>query len=160
MEKELKNYLNKSRYSNIIINGNNNDKRKCLRNKIFDYEMKHFNSYQYNLISNMRHAHCLNNFNKNIKNKICNECNMNVNETVLHYLLECNKYKNERKILENKFNMIYNYEMDFNYYNLIFPRYYKNEKEIRIEILRFVLEYIYETKRFKKMDKDEWDYLY
>ena len=97
---------------------------------------------------------------------ICPNIGCNVRETVTHYLIDCPKFSIIRNNLRNKlikicrfFKHIYN----FTAINVLFPHHWqiepserdkdykskiKRNKNIRIEIIKAVVEYVKDSKRF------------
>ena len=143
---------------------NNNNITK--NSKYFIDELKYLKPKELSIINKLRTEYInLNNYKHyffEFQSNLCDHCKCN--ETVNHFLFDCNKYHNQRKRLKNKLrklNVRFKYEKNHNFIDWLFPhkwqlnldkkRYYiihNNNLKIRIEILRLICIFVIETKRF------------
>ena len=99
----------------------------------------------------------LNNHKKHGGSIICDKCTRNVPETNQHYLLECSKFRKERKILIDSISNVIknmNYEVNVNTLLCFYPKIFKSKKKVNEykpsikKIYKSICEYIRMTKRF------------
>ena len=136
-------------------------------------ELKYLNNYESAMITWMRTEHAPLNYyrwqfpSKHIGDNHCGMClHCSTNETVYHFMIDCNKYDKQRMEMMNnlckldKFysNIIFRYDLQ----NILFPHLHQcnsNDKtknnanlKIRINILKCVCKYILDTKRFEEFE--------
>ena len=121
-----------------------------LKMKYYKKEIRSFPIHLLKHINNLRYQHnCLNSFlfkKEFIYTNKCTHCNKVENE--VHFLLCCNKYKDERKILKQQF-MDQFPNKEFNIINILFPPInFKNQHKIHNKMIQHLINYILSTKRF------------
>ena len=89
----------------------------------------------------------------------CDECE--VFETVRHFLIDCNKYIEQRKELRKKLievDRVFKSNKNFNAKRILFYHKYQPNRnsdialDNRIKILKYICSYVHETRRFKRED--------
>ena len=145
--------VNSNLYQGVLKNGS-----KCVVK-----EKEYLTYYESAIITMLRSEHIeLNLYNCVIfgnGDANCEECD--VYETVRHFLIDCTRYTQQRKVLRNKLIEVDKFFDDNKNFNakriLFFHKYQANrngENEInkRVKILKYVCSYVFETRRFKGED--------
>ena len=157
--------------------GNNGDEISMDGYKFMNHEFKYLNQKEVSLINKLRTEHInLNNYiyyyheknNKEKKEVTNGKCiNCKCNETISHYILECNMFDQQRKILFKKLRKIdikFKNRNNVSIIEILFPHIWqinytkdldsdyklKNDRNtrIRIEILKAIIEFVRKTERF------------
>ena len=146
----------------------------------YKFEQNNLSRYQWKFICSFRAGHIELNAQKKFgfASKLCENCDNNTNETIIHFVFECNKYIEERKILFENILELWNSDIDLDIERnanwndlriesklkyLFFPYQWElyndsirtnKEKRIvllnkRIKIIKHFVEFIKSTNRFK-----------
>ena len=145
--------VNSNLYQEVLNNGS-----KCVVK-----EKEFLSYYESAIISMLRSEHIeLNLYNNVIFGNCdpnCDECE--IYETVRHFLIDCNKYIEQRKDLRKKLtgvNRFFRNNKNFNAKKILFYHKYQSNRnsddalDERIKILKYICSFVYETQRFKRDD--------